>query len=526
MEALLNKISSSNLDASSVSGNDAIIFWEHIRKYIAATPKEKAHCLVISAEFRYQLKQFQTSIDELKEALNYLSLPQDAELILDVKSGLAERLLSHGDYKGALDEYASASIIALHNGFIDAYARSILGMGQLCSIYGDNKHALKYFKKVDQIDHAISSRSLRLSYKLSMLEAYINTEKTQESEALLKECEELSILVSDKVLAGQVQLCQAILHRKNQQIELALHCLGDIHFVANNIHSKWLLNMIRLELAQCLDAINKSHLAIWLLESAQQRAKSFASPEINLKFFIVLSDISENNHDFKNALNYQRQAYQIESELLRTIPIGELGSSQFRRLSRFDLQLKLILSEQENRELKETTENQKDTVAKLKQDAHTDPLTSLHNRRWLDIKFKELIMQNIPFALIVVDIDHFKSINDELTHLVGDKAIVQVSKILSEYFSFGTTSCVRFGGEEFLVILEKADIHQAKMHAEKYREAIFQYDWQQILGERALTVSIGITLHREGENTQRTFHRADKALYRAKASGRNQVCVE
>ena len=109
---------------------------------------------------------------------------------------------------------------------------------------------------------------------------------------------------------------------------------------------------------------------------------------------------------------------------------------------------------------------------------------------------------------------------------MGDKAIVQVSKILSEYFSFGTTSCVRFGGEEFLVILEKADIHQAKMHAEKYREAIFQYDWQQILGERALTVSIGITLHREGENTQRTFHRADKALYRAKASGRNQVCVE
>ncbi len=54
----------------------------------------------------------------------------------------------------------------------------------------------------------------------------------------------------------------------------------------------------------------------------------------------------------------------------------------------------------------------------------------------------------------------------------------------------------------------------------------FDFPWQDVLGERGLTVSIGITLHREGENTQRTFYRADKALYRAKANGRNQVCVE
>ena len=103
---------------------------------------------------------------------------------------------------------------------------------------------------------------------------------------------------------------------------------------------------------------------------------------------------------------------------------------------------------------------------------------------------------------------------------------MSVSQEVRPYFKFRGASCVRFGGEEFLVILENTDLANAEMHSENYRERIFQFGWHEILGERGLTVSSGITLHREGENTQRTFYRADKALYRAKANGRNQVCTE
>lgn len=74
------------------------------------------------------------------------------------------------------------------------------------------------------------------------------------------------------------------------------------------------------------------------------------------------------------------------------------------------------------------------------------------------MKLKDLLLHETPFAFLVVDIDHFKSINDELSHLVGDKAIVNVSSELASYFKFRGASCVRFGGEEFLVILETSPV--------------------------------------------------------------------
>lgn len=527
MESLLNKISDASLDPSSVSGENAIIFWDHIRQHIATTDKERAHCYLISAEYRAKLKQYQISIDELRLALNLLSIPENTEIILTIKNSLSERLVDVGDYTSALIEYISISNIAVEHGFIDEYATSILGMGNLCDAYGDHSRALRYYQKIDSIDHAISSRSLRLRYKLHIVACYINMHRIDAANNLLLECEELSILVSDKILTGQIRLYQAKIFRKSHKYQEALLTLSKIQYSISSLSSNWLSLMTRLELAKCLNCLeNKQQIANLILHSTNKRINQFSSPVLIKKYYETLSHIYASQRLFSQALEHEKKAYRIESDLMKHIPISELGATQLRRLSRFELQLKLILSEQENRELKETTESQKNAVAQLQQDVFTDPLTNLHNRRWLDVKLKDLLLHDTSFALMVVDIDHFKSINDELSHLVGDKAIVNVSHELSTYFKFSGASCVRFGGEEFLVILENSDLAKAEMHAENYRERIFQFGWHEILGERGLTVSIGITLHREGENTQRTFYRADKALYRAKANGRNQVCLE
>ncbi|USD67910.1 GGDEF domain-containing protein [Vibrio sp. SCSIO 43136] len=526
MDAILTKVSDAGLDPASVQGEDAIIFWDHVRQHIATNNEERAHCYAISSQYRVKLKQPRASIDELRAALELLSLPEHAEDVLNIRASLAEQLFDGGDYALALKEYVMLSTMAVEFSEIDFYVIAVMGMGNLCDAYGDHHRALKYYMKIDGIDHAISSRTLRLRYKLYMVSCLISVGRLVQAEEKLRECEELSILVSDKILAGQIILYQARIQGKQKNHLDALKTLTKARYSLNNTSALWLSNMMRLELARNLNGIGRMDLAEAILYSMTKRLEVTNSPVLMHKLYDVISGVLETQQEYKRALAYQKHAYRIHSDLVKNIPISELAGSQLRRLTRFELQLKLIMSEQENRELKETTETQKSAVAKLQQDVFTDPLTSLHNRRWLDVKLKDLLLHNTNFALMVIDIDHFKSINDELSHLVGDKAIVNVATELKSHFRFKGSSCVRFGGEEFLVILENANIEQAVMHAEHYRERIFQFSWLDILGERGLTVSVGVTLHKEGENTQRTFYRADKALYRAKAKGRNQVCYE
>ncbi|MCL9780202.1 GGDEF domain-containing protein [Vibrio sp. S4M6] len=526
MDTLLEKVSDSGLDATSVDGKDALKFWDKVRNHFVDTPSERALCYVISAKYQHELKQYQEAIDELLLALNLLEQPDNTEFVLYVRHWLSKAFIRQGNYQLALNEYIASSIIAVERGFIDQYVQAVMGMGNLCFFYGDYARALNYYKKIDSIDHAIKSRRLRLKYKIYQLSCYLKQKKFKSAKALIKECIELSILISDKSLSVRVCILQARLLRYEKHYRKSLLALAEARKNLREGQTKNISNLLQIEIALGLYEVRKFDITTLLMENVSKKVDALDSPVLKKALNDSLSFLHEGLGDFQQALHFEEQAYNTEIELISQIPIGDLGAAQLRRLSRYELQLKLILSELENRELKATTETQKTTVAQLQQDVFTDPLTMLHNRRWLDVKLKDLLLHETPFILLVVDIDHFKSINDELSHLVGDKAIVSVSQELALHFKSKQASCVRFGGEEFLVILENTTIEQARANAERYRERVYQFNWQEVLGDRGLTVSIGITQHILGENTQKTFYRADKALYQAKANGRNQTCVE
>jgi diguanylate cyclase len=178
--------------------------------------------------------------------------------------------------------------------------------------------------------------------------------------------------------------------------------------------------------------------------------------------------------------------------------------------------------------MEEDAERNRNTMEKHRYKALHDPLTELPNREAynerVEAEWQRWQRYNHPLTLAVCDLDHFKKINDNFGHQAGDRVLKVISrsiaKRLREVDFFG-----RYGGEEFVVILPETSLEKAVAVLEKIRAAIANTAFNYKDEPLAITLSMGITEFRAGDTTDSAFARADRALYSAKASGRNRCQV-
>lgn len=154
-----------------------------------------------------------------------------------------------------------------------------------------------------------------------------------------------------------------------------------------------------------------------------------------------------------------------------------------------------------------------------------DPLTGLYNRRGWQNKLQILLdMDTQEHHVLLIDIDHFKAYNDNYGHMMGDQALIRVSAALRDTVR-SRDIVVRFGGEEFMVLLTTADAQQAYATAERIRQAVYDLKIPHMFNESDVThvtVSIGIAPFR-GQDIDSAITQADEALYKAKRQGRNHI---
>ena len=168
--------------------------------------------------------------------------------------------------------------------------------------------------------------------------------------------------------------------------------------------------------------------------------------------------------------------------------------------------------------------------SQIKLRADHDGLTSIHNRRALDERLTEELRRHHrysqPLSLLLLDIDHFKGINDRFGHLIGDHVLRELGRLLSETLR-STDFTARYGGEEFVVILPQTTEEQSRVLAERLRTAIAEAQFVHAGQSFAITVSIGVAALPPGVLASRkdVLDKADRALYQAKNLGRNQVCT-
>ncbi len=160
--------------------------------------------------------------------------------------------------------------------------------------------------------------------------------------------------------------------------------------------------------------------------------------------------------------------------------------------------------------------------------AELDALTLLGNRRHMGRRWTELMAQyrdtELSLAVALVDVDHFKQVNDRHGHATGDQVLVELAALLRQA-TRGSDVLARMGGEEFVVLWPQMSPAEATEACERLRAAVQTHDWSHLLGRGVgVTVSVGLSAAPPLDMTL-LLARADQALYRAKASGRNRVCV-
>ena len=224
------------------------------------------------------------------------------------------------------------------------------------------------------------------------------------------------------------------------------------------------------------------------------------------------------------------------------------GTTQKLSVARNGAQVKAIIEPlvESTREMRETNKALEDrlTVSKgeignlqqsleaIRAESLTDPLTGLGNRKYfdrsIDAAMQTALANGEPLSLLMFDIDHFKSFNDCYGHLTGDQVLRLVGISLKQTIK-GQDITARYGGEEFAVVLPNTALRQALTVADHIRRAVTGKELKkkstgEVLGR--VTISVGVSMLRSGDDTDSLIERADACLYAAKRNGRNRVICE
>jgi diguanylate cyclase len=210
---------------------------------------------------------------------------------------------------------------------------------------------------------------------------------------------------------------------------------------------------------------------------------------------------------------------------IKSVIEGLVKSTREMRDTNKALEDRLLLSKTEISNLQHSLEA-------IRAESLTDPLTGLGNRKYFDRSI-EIAVQNAldsgePLSLLMFDIDHFKSFNDSYGHLTGDQVLRLVGMSLKQTIK-GQDITARYGGEEFAVVLPNTALRQALTVADHIRRAVMSKELKkkstgEILGR--VTISVGVSILKPGDDTDSLIERADACLYAAKRNGRNRVICE
>lgn len=254
----------------------------------------------------------------------------------------------------------------------------------------------------------------------------------------------------------------------------------------------------------------------YLIDKERETAK-----QVFVAFTKTIYEMSHSSGEFDENLTAQIGVIEAAEKMSDILSAKDVVLGQTKKL-----QTQTHAMRKELEESKKTTSELTHLLEQVESKAMIDPLTKVFNRGTYNIEIGKMIKKfnryKEPAALFMIDIDHFKKFNDDYGHKAGDAVLTLVASVIQGAVR-DTDLVFRYGGEEFVVLLNKVDFKNAKMVAEKVRAEIESHHLTNKSMVLKVTATIGLSFFREGDTETTVFERADKALYIGKQNGRNRV---
>ncbi|MBN2848719.1 MAG: diguanylate cyclase [Coriobacteriia bacterium] len=488
-----------------------------------------ATALALLADSNVTHGEWEDAFAQTAQALALLEGENPTEVLADVYGTIGWSHFCMGDYAEALDRLADALAIAEEIDDVNLQAYMLDRFGSVHAACGHDDVAIEHQRRSLELHRAHGDDTGEALALNNMTYTLMGTGDLEgalaAAEAALAYAQDadqpyLQVGVMDTVAEVHLRLgdLDGTEHYARRTVEMARE-LGSEPDEANGLMMLGRVLKLRGRWDEALEATEG---ALALADRRRLSVESFTCHQL-------LSEIHEQQGDLAAALAHYKRFHELKQERVNRDTNARLAQlrveSQVVRAKK-DAEIQRLRTLALEREVEERRVAQ----ARLEAQASLDALTGLFNRTHLEVLAEETrltLASGRPVSLLMLDIDHFKSINDRHGHTAGDHVLSAASEMLRDNARASDVPC-RYGGDEFLILMHGLGEDQALQAAERLREAIGSRPVPIGDAEIDVTASIGVaTVHpEEPAQLQDLIERADRGLYAAKQAGRNRVVAE
>jgi len=493
-----------------------------------------ADSLFNQAHFNLDCGDFQLALSQSLEALSIYSDLKDSIHQTQAMCNLGAIYLSLNEYNKAMSTLLKALEIARHLEDAIPMGEILMTMGMVYLFSGDTSQAILEFKRSLQIFSTGNQSKLLAFVYCNLAAAYKSEGEFDIFKQYLERGEKIATQLGIDLLRidilrqkGQFELQMGNLDLAHQYFQSSLDMAEQYGYQADEVASSlWLSDVFFLW--------GKLDEASALLTAALVKSKKNRFNEGSLNAHYKLAQIYEKRTDYQQAFDHLKSY--LELELKINAEKNEMKYKSLETIYRTQsLQTEARIIQNKNDQLeKEITERRwaedalRQSEEKYRRLANLDPLTGLNNRRYFYTlalnEFKRIKRYFHPFSIMMIDIDHFKKINDQFGHLAGDQILKMVARQL-ETFLREVDILGRFGGEEFVVLMPETTLEQSIAVANRMLRLFSDVRFEVCETIIQITVSIGIAPYLEGVAIDRLVDHADQAMHAAKKGGRNRISI-